>query len=221
MRISTRKRIFSYPYPRRKHNRHLVSIQSNTKSLPSFPKFRLRHVRSMVNKINEIQGVISTNKCDILVLSESWLTPKVTNDLIAIPDHNHIRKDRPNDQRGGGICTYLKRFINFLHLHEFDDPCLETERFQLKPNRLPREFNSIIMTTILVMTCGNITLDQIYTSLGMTLLRFYRPPIGKSDHACVLLNPKMYCANSLPSRRTFERSCRPFETKLLQNRYLK
>ena len=163
----------------------------------------------------------------------------------------------------------MKRSISFLHLHDFNDPCLETQWFLLKPNRLPRGINSIIIATIyhppgnddhalgnhifqyldralnrhpnsgIVLlgdllgnqfnpgylcsyfklkkavhsaTRGNNTLDQIYT----TLSDFYDPatilpPIGKSDHACVLLNPKMYCANSLPSRRTFERSCRPFE----------
>ena len=217
--------------------------------------------------MDEIQGVISINKCDILVLTESWLTSKVSNDLITIPDYNNIRKDRPNDQRGGGICTYLKRSIGFLYLHEFDDPSFETQWFLLRPNRLPRGINSIIMITIYrppvnddyalrnhifqfldralnrypnsgivllgdfnqfnpgslcssfklkkavhLPTRENNTLDQIYTSLG----DFYEPatilpPISKSDHACVILTPKMYCANSLPSRRSFERSCRPSE----------
>ena len=61
--------------------------------MPSFPKFFLSNVRSMVNKIDEIQGVISTNKCDILALTESWLTSKVSDDLITIPDYNHICKE--------------------------------------------------------------------------------------------------------------------------------
>ena len=148
VRISSRKRIFSYPYPRRKHNRQLVSIPTSTKSMSSFPKFLLSNVRSMVNKIDEIQGVLSTNECDIFVLTESWLTSKVSDNLITIPDYKHIRKDRLNDQRGGGICTYLKRSISFLHLHDFDDPCLETQWFLLKPNRLPRGINSIIIATI-------------------------------------------------------------------------
>ena len=78
----------------------------------------------------------------------SWLTSKVSDDLITIPDYNNIRKGRPNDQRGGGICTYLKRSIRFLYLHEFDDPSFETQWFLLKPNRLPRGINSIIMVTI-------------------------------------------------------------------------
>ena len=116
--------------------------------MPLFPKFFLSNVRSTVNKMDEIQGVISINKCDILVLTESWLTSKVSEDLITIPDYNNIRKDRPNDQRGGGIYTYLKRSIGFLYLHEFDDPSFETQWFLLKPNRLPRGINSIIMVTI-------------------------------------------------------------------------
>ena len=86
VRISSRKRIFPYPCSRRKHNRQLVPIPTYRKSMPSFPKFFLSNVRSMVNKMDEIQGVISINKCDILVLTESWLTSNISDDLISIPD---------------------------------------------------------------------------------------------------------------------------------------
>ena len=150
VRISSRKRIFSYPYPYWKHNRQLVSIPTYTTSLPSFPKFLLSNVRSMVNKIDEIQGVLFRNKCDILVLTESWLTSKVSDDLITISEYNHIRKDRPDGQCGGGICTYLKRSISFLHLHEFDDPCFETQWFLLKTQSIRSLWLPSI--TLLVMT---------------------------------------------------------------------
>ena len=74
-----------------------------------------------------------TNTCDVLVLTESWLTSKVSVDLIAMPGYVHVRKDRS---------------INFLHLQDFDDPSLETQWFLLKPNRLSSGINAIIMATI-------------------------------------------------------------------------
>ena len=150
MRISSRKRIFSYPYPRRKHNRQLVSIPTSTKSMPSFSKFLLSNVPIYLDR--------------------------------ALNRH-------PNS----GIVLLGDLLGN-----------------QFNPGYLCSSFN--LKKAVHSATRGNNTLDQIYT----TLSDFYDPatilpPIGKSDHACVLLNPKMYCANSLPSRRTFERSCRPFE----------
>ena len=85
---------------------------------------------------------------------------------------------------------------------------------QFNPGSLCSSFK--LKKAVHLPTRGNNTLDQIYTSLGdfydpATIL----PPIGKSDHACVLWNSKIYCANSLPSGRTFERSCRPFEKQAL------
>ena len=106
VRITSRKRTTSYSIRRGGRNRQLVSIPTHTKSTFSFPKFVLSNVRSMTNKLDEIQGVISINTCDVLVLTESWLTSKVSDDLIAMPGYVHVRKDRPDAQRGGGILTF-------------------------------------------------------------------------------------------------------------------
>lgn len=102
----------------------------------------------MVNKLDEIQGVVLVNKCDILVITESWLTSKISDDLIALPGYVHVRKDRPDNHRGGGLCTFLANNIRFSHLQNLDDPNFETQWFLLKPNRLPRGINSIIVATI-------------------------------------------------------------------------
>ncbi len=113
VRITSRKRATSYSIRRGRHNRQLVSIPTHTKSTFSFPIFVLSNVRSMTNKLDEIQGVISINTFDVLVLTESWLTSKVSDDLIAMPGYVHVRKDRPDAQRGGGICTYVNVLLTF------------------------------------------------------------------------------------------------------------
>ena len=48
----------------------------------------------MVSKLDEIQGVVLTTKCEILVVTESWLSSKMSDDLITIPGYVHVRKDQ-------------------------------------------------------------------------------------------------------------------------------
>ncbi len=127
VRVTSQKRTISYLIRRGGHNRQLVSIPTHTKSTFSFPKSVLSNVRSMTNELDEIQRVISINKCDVLVFAESWLTSKVSDDLIAMPGYVHVRNVRPDGQRGAGMCIYLKSSINFLHLQDFHDPCVETQ----------------------------------------------------------------------------------------------
>jgi hypothetical protein len=68
----------------------------------------------MVNKLVEIQATITANLCDIAVITESWLTYFVSSQLITIPGYSVIRSDRPNDQRGGGLCTYISSNLDYL-----------------------------------------------------------------------------------------------------------
>jgi hypothetical protein len=69
-----------------------------------------------MNKMDEILGSVSVNLCDIVVIVESWLTSCVTNELISMPSYVTCRKDRPNNQRGGGLCTFINPRFKFVEL---------------------------------------------------------------------------------------------------------
>jgi hypothetical protein len=114
----------------------------------TFPKLLLSNTRSMVNKLDEVSCFVKNNDCDIAVITESWLSSKVSDNLISIPGYISIRRDRPDTQRGGCICSYFKSAVDFLHLHEHKDPDFETQWFLIKLKRHPRGNNSIILTTI-------------------------------------------------------------------------
>ena len=49
------------------------------------PLFFLSNTRSMVNKVDEINASIVNNKSDVAVITESWLSTNITDDLIMIP----------------------------------------------------------------------------------------------------------------------------------------
>ena len=76
------------------------------------------------------------NKYDILVITESWLTSKISDDLIAMPGYVHVHKDRPDNHRGERLCTLFANNIRFFHSQNLDDPNFETQWFLLKRNQL-------------------------------------------------------------------------------------
>ena len=57
------------------HPANLIKIRPSVlRSTYNFPKILLSNTRSMVNKVDEISSVITINKCDIAVITESWLS---------------------------------------------------------------------------------------------------------------------------------------------------
>ena len=69
------------------HPANLIKIRSSVlRSSYNFPKILLSNTRSMVNKVDEISSVITINKCDIAVITESWLSSNISNDMISVPD---------------------------------------------------------------------------------------------------------------------------------------
>lgn len=125
-----------------------VNIKPRKAKGYSFPSIFFSNARSMVNKLDDIHGTIKSNACTIAVIIESWLSSCVTDDLISIPGYMTCRMDRPNDRRGGGICTYISSQVNFTELIELNDTNFECQWFLIKPDRLPRGINAIILGTV-------------------------------------------------------------------------
>ena len=69
------------------------------------------NARSMYPKYEEILHLCENSDCELLCISESWLTDIITDDMISIPGYNLFRKDRDEasgKQREGGVCVYVK-----------------------------------------------------------------------------------------------------------------
>ena len=266
-RITDRhQRILCNSGQRGSRHANLINIVTSAPRSPyNFPKIFLSNTRSMVNKLDEINTVITINKCNIAVITESWLSSNITNALVSIPGYFCIRKDRPNDQRGGGLCTYIKADLDFVELNDLTDENFETQWFLLKPERLPRGINSIILATVyhpphnnnnalrnhlfnsldsalarfpnagiiilgdfnqfnpgtLISSFGlkqvvkkptrrNNILDKVFTSMSENYDSVdILPPIGQSDHSCVLLHSSnQYGSHHHPIYLT-KRKCKP------------
>ena len=97
-----------------------------TVTFPHFPKICFNNVRSMIYRIDEIFASISTNLYDVVVITETWLNSRISDELIRIPGYVPCRRDRPNDQRGGGLCTYINSRLTFVELIDLNEPEIES-----------------------------------------------------------------------------------------------
>ena len=71
----------------------------------------------------------------------------MTDQLISIPGYES-RRERPDHQCSGSLCTFINSRLDFVQLQKLDDSDIESQWFVIKPNCLPRGINSIILGTI-------------------------------------------------------------------------
>ena len=94
--------------------------------------------------------------------------------LIKIPGFSSIRKDRCDDQRGGGLCTYIRNTLDFLELKDLSHPNIESQWFLIKPKRLPRGIDAIVIVSVYHPPQNNdLTLrNHLFESLDNALINF-------------------------------------------------
>ena len=69
------------------------------------------NVRSLWSKIELLKHQIPKSNIPIFAISETWLTPSTTNNLINLPNYNFLRLDREIKKAGGGIGVYIRSDI--------------------------------------------------------------------------------------------------------------
>ena len=81
----------------------------------SFKRSPLNHltiisgnVRSLRNKIDELQTLLVADEVDVVAITESWITAEVLDAEISIEGYNIFRCDRSPNRIGGGVILYCK-----------------------------------------------------------------------------------------------------------------
>ena len=69
------------------------------------------NVRSLILHFCDFRDYLTRNSYDIIGVSETWLRPHTTNNIINIPGYNLVRRDRLT--RGGGVALYIKGSLNY------------------------------------------------------------------------------------------------------------
>ena len=67
------------------------------------------NARSINNKVIELQTLLSLNKYDVIMITESWLKTWHKDSFFCNGlDYFVLRSDRRDDERGGGVCVFIK-----------------------------------------------------------------------------------------------------------------
>ncbi|XP_035688672.1 uncharacterized protein LOC118424240 [Branchiostoma floridae] len=112
------------------------------------PTFLLTNPRSLVNKIDEFQAVLTSNNVDIAAVSESWFMPSTPHEQQSVEGYTLYSKCR-TDRRGGGVAVYVHDSIPSRVLTEITVPeQLECLWVYVRPHRLTRQFSSIALCAL-------------------------------------------------------------------------
>ena len=127
-----------------------TAMESTIASAPEnvfVPSVLLSNVMSLAPKIDEIQHCVVHANFGLVCLTETWLKDCIQDEVVSISGFNIVRLDRKS-QIHGGVCTYINESIQFSLMDDLVDPAFEVLWIKIRPSRLPRGFNCIIVGTV-------------------------------------------------------------------------
>ncbi len=162
------------PRRRKKHRGRRAGIRDrlrNKAHSPPLPSILLANVQSLENKMDDFRARTSFQRdirdCNILCLSETWLTPSVPD---TADNFSVLRMDRTAEAgkiKGGGVCFMInKKWCDPRNISILSRSCsthLEHLSIICRPFYLPREFSAVIATAVYIP-------PQADTSLALSKL---------------------------------------------------
>ena len=113
------------------------------------PSLLIGNLRSLAPKVDELDSVIRHNGCDIVSVTETWLTSDIPDSAVSLQDYVLFRKDRHN-RCGGGVALFVSSTVYCKRLPEIElkDSLTETLWVHLRPRRLPRSVSCILIGVV-------------------------------------------------------------------------
>jgi hypothetical protein len=101
----------------------------------------------ITNKIDELYGVVTNNNPEVVMVTESWLSPSIPDSAMTIGnEYTMFRRDRSTP--GGGVLAYVHQSIPVSRLTTAEVDDKEVLWLLLRPPRTPRPFSSIIVAIV-------------------------------------------------------------------------
>ncbi len=150
---------------RKKHCGRRAGIRNRLRERahsPPLPSILLANVQSLENNMDDLRARISFQRdirdCNILCLTETWLTPMVPDTAVTPSDNfSVLRMDRTAEagkNKGGGVCFMInKKWCDPRNISILSCSCsphLEHLSIICRPFYLPREFSSIVVTSVYI-----------------------------------------------------------------------
>jgi len=147
------------------------------------------NIRSLIANLACLKDYINNNSYDLICLSETWLNPTILNTAVEVDGYKLFRWDRYN-QRGGGICVFVKSQLSVTVLHSFIPQLTEQLWLAIEINdisyavgtfyRPPKQniddfinefeecLGEIVPQFNNVVCCGDFNVDFLQVSSGLT-----------------------------------------------------
>lgn len=134
---------------------------------PFIPAVITGNVRSLANKVDELEALIRTQReyreSSIVCLTETWLHEQIPDSNVTIPGFQTVRADRDTiatgKKKGGGLAVLVNnRWCHPGHVtvkHRVCSPDIELVAVGLRPYYLPREFTSVFAINVYIPPSGN------------------------------------------------------------------
>ena len=112
------------------------------------PSLLLTNANHVSNKLDDLYLLCDSLSPSVVAITETWLSPNITNDAISINNYHVYRKDR-RLHLGGGIMLYVHNDISSKQLAVNDDDSnYEILFVSLRPKLLPRPFTVLIVCVV-------------------------------------------------------------------------
>ena len=101
------------------------------------PGLKVAHlnIRSLPKHLDELRLLLQENPFDVICLNETWLNSSWRDAELSISGYNIIRKDRKDEQRGGGTAIYYKTKFVASPRPDIDSDGVETVWLEIRfPN---------------------------------------------------------------------------------------
>ncbi len=168
---------------RKKHRGKRAGIRNRLRKRahsPPLPSILLANVQSLDNKMDDLRARISFQRdirdCNIICLTETWLTPSVPDTAVTPSDNfSVLQMDRTAEAgktKGDGVCFFTnKKWCdprNISILSRSCSPHLEHLSIICRPFYLPREFSSTVVTVVYIppQADSSLALSKLHDELS-------------------------------------------------------
>ena len=104
---------------------------------------------ALCGKLDEIYVLAKQYNIDIICLTETWCSNKMSDETMQLSGYTIFRRDRQDGRAGGGLICYVKDVIPVVKLwSELNEQGLETIWLTLRPHRLPRGISNLTIGNV-------------------------------------------------------------------------
>ena len=99
-------------------------------------KMACLNIDRLLLKLDQLRIFCEEANIDVMTVNETKLEPLVNNNEVHIPGYDIVRRDR--NKHGGGVCIYIKNYLNFKIRYDLMSDQLENIVVEInKPNAVP------------------------------------------------------------------------------------